>query len=97
MSKHTKLEKAVKLLGQLADDERWHLKQLLAAPGRFYGDGGTIHSTDMLDVCVDDDGDVTNVWFRCQELPFRQCISNSPFRYSGVSLSGVEVCDLDRQ
>lgn len=49
--------------------DRWARKQELAAPSRYYGDGGTIHSTGYLDVetyC----GEVVAVWFRCQMLPF---------------------------
>ena len=51
---------------------RWWAKQKLAKPGRFYGDGGTIHSTGYVDVEVDDKGQVVSVWFRCQPLPFKQ-------------------------
>ena len=38
---------------------------------RFYGDGGTIHSTRHLHVGVYQ-GKVVSVWFRCQALPFEQ-------------------------
>jgi hypothetical protein len=48
------------------------LQQRLAKPGRYYGNGGTIHSTTHLDVEVDDLGHVVAVWFRCQPLPFMQ-------------------------
>ena len=51
---------------------RWWLKQKLAKPGRFYGDGGTIHHATALDVETAPNGDVVAVWFRCQPLPFRQ-------------------------
>lgn len=50
---------------------RWARKQRLAAPARFYGDGGTIHATEHLDVEVHA-GKVVAVWFRCQVLPFEQ-------------------------
>lgn len=49
---------------------RWWLKQKLATPGRFYGDGGTIHATTALDVEVHN-GKVVAVWFRCQPLAFK--------------------------
>ena len=39
--------------------------------GLFYGDGGTIHRTGVLDVEVDA-GQVVSVWFRCKMLPFKQ-------------------------
>lgn len=42
-----------------------------SAGTRYYGDGGTIHSSATLDVEVCD-GRVVAVWFRCQALPFRQ-------------------------
>ena len=51
--------------------ERWHLKQELAAPGRFYGDDMTIHSTTTVDVETFN-GEVVAVWFRCQAISFRQ-------------------------
>lgn len=38
---------------------------------RFYGDGGTIHSSVELDVETRD-GMVLAVWYRCQPLAFRQ-------------------------
>ena len=43
--------------------------------GRFYGDGGTIHSSNVLDIEVGPDGNVVAVWFRCAALPFR--VANS--------------------
>lgn len=39
---------------------------------RYYGDGGTIHGSTVLDVETDVDGAVVAVWFRCQMLPFKQ-------------------------
>lgn len=39
---------------------------------RTYGFDGTIHQTTQLDVSVDKNGNVTEVWFRCQLLPFKQ-------------------------
>jgi len=49
----------------------WQAKQAAAAPGRYYGGTGTIHGTGYLDVEVYQ-GEVVSVWFRCQELPFKQ-------------------------
>ncbi len=37
-----------------------------------YGDDNTIHSTGTIDVGVDENGKVTEVWFRCMNLPFKQ-------------------------
>jgi hypothetical protein len=45
--------------------------QLPSIPGRFYGDGTTIHGTTAIDVEVED-GVVVAVWYRCQMLPFVQ-------------------------
>jgi hypothetical protein len=50
---------------------RWARKQELAAPGRFYGDDGTIHQTQYLDVETFG-GQVVAVWFRCQLIAFKQ-------------------------
>jgi hypothetical protein len=50
---------------------RWRLKQRLARPGRYYGDGGTIHHSGWLDVETHH-GTVVAVWFRCAMLPFNQ-------------------------
>ena len=57
---------------------RWWARQKVASPARYYGDGGTIHSTTHLDVEVDDDGLVVAVWFRCQTLPFQVWNRNVP-------------------
>lgn len=37
---------------------------------RVYGHSGTIHATEDLDIVMNERGEVTAVWFRCQELPF---------------------------
>jgi hypothetical protein len=37
-----------------------------------YGDKGTIHQSEMLDIETDERGNVVGVWFRCLALPFRQ-------------------------
>jgi hypothetical protein len=78
-------------------EDRWNLKQELAAPSRYYGDGGTIHSTGQLDVGVDRQGRVVAVWFRCQLLPFEQYDADDD-RGVGrgnpdIQLTGVEVLD----
>ena len=82
---------------------RWTRKQELAAPSRYYGDGGTIHGTEYLDVetyC----GTVVSVWFRCQRLPFvRTEVSssraeemNDAYYYGDTPhITGVEVLDVD--
>lgn len=71
---------------------KWKRKQKLAAPSRFYGDGGTIHGNTSLDVEVCD-GRVVSVWFRCQQLPFRQLEVDSR-RASDMEASHVEVLRL---
>jgi hypothetical protein len=67
---------------------------------RYYGDGGTIHHDNLLDVEVYD-GHVVGVWFRCQALPFQETIVDSyranemrPLSHL-VGLHGVEVKDND--
>jgi hypothetical protein len=76
-------------------------KQALAAPARYYGDGGTIHGTTWLDVEVDDAGRVLAVWFRCQTLPYRVFRRSGDERYgeedmSPGRLTGVEILDPAR-
>lgn len=78
----------------------WKRKQKAAAPSRFYGDGGTIHTTGHLDVETHN-GSVVAVWFRCQMLPFWQ-IEVDDVRATAMetttglpSLTGVEVLDAD--
>jgi hypothetical protein len=82
-------------------------KQTLAAPARYYGDGGTIHHNGELSVethC----GTVVAVWFRCQALPFHQSEASGERAIEmermygnekqdcGVILTGVEVLDERR-
>lgn len=81
-------------------DEVWAGKQALAAPSRYYGDGGTWHTTTRLDVEVDEHGRVVAVWYRCQMLPFRQSTVSheraAEMDAAGpvpVKLTGVEVLD----
>lgn len=38
----------------------------------FYGGNGTIHDTGHIDVVLDEDGNVSALWFRCAVLPFKQ-------------------------
>lgn len=35
-----------------------------------YGNGNTIHGTGTIDIVLDQDGQVKQVWYRCRELPF---------------------------
>lgn len=83
---------------------RWKQKQELAAPSRYYGDGGTIHGSGELDVEVRN-GRVVSVWFRCQLLPFKQYdveqhrAAEMQRAYAGgppCQLTGVEVLDNQR-
>jgi hypothetical protein len=75
---------------------RWQLKQDLAAPSRYYGDGGTQHGHRELHVEVHD-GEVVAVWFRCQLLPFREIVVDEERARSMrivdalPQLTGVEV------
>jgi len=81
-------------------DLHWRLKQRLAEPSRYYGDGGTIHRTGQLNVELRE-GEVVGVWFRCQFLPFDQtevsqerAAELTSMYESGVpELTGVEVKD----
>jgi len=85
-------------------------KQELAreSGGRYYGDGGTIHSSGELDVEVDCTGHVVAVWFRCHTLPFsvtwHGAGSPGPKQMRGMhlrgsipELTGVEVRDKEPQ
>lgn len=79
--------------------ERWLRRQQLARPGRFYGDGGTVHGTGHLDVETFN-GEVIAVWFRCQMLPFQQVVIDEQRANSvksrdgvGVRVRGIEVID----
>lgn len=99
-----KLEKILEKVDTLKPDERWALLQALAAPSRFYGDGGTIHRSGELDVEVHA-GKVVSVWFRCQLLPFGEheveadraaemLMAQSEVR--GTAITGVHVTDPER-
>lgn len=80
---------------------QWQRKQKLAKPGRYYGDGGTIHHTGYLDIETDPNGNVVAVWFRCQSLPFLQTKVGQQraeemfdmSRHMSCRISGVEVFD----
>ncbi len=79
----------------------WKRKQRAAAPGRYYGNGGTIHHSGYLDVETHR-GTVIAVWFRCQQLPFQQS-EVSAVRAADMesvtdlpALTGVEVLDGSR-
>lgn len=92
---------AASISSELTPKERWDVKQALAKPGRYYGDGGTIHGSTELDVETDDIGNVVAVWFRCQMLPFEQRRVDSgrasemrnAYAYRQGRLTGVEVID----
>jgi hypothetical protein len=83
-------------------DRHWRRRQaMFAANGtRYYGDGGTIHSSGHLDVTVYK-GRVVAVWFRCQPLPFEQHNADlhraaeidAMYERLGVELHAVEVKD----
>jgi hypothetical protein len=93
MTYERRLEKAKKHVAKLNADERWALWQALAGDGhRFYGDGGTIHQSGTLDVCQDAH-EVTQVWFRCQNLPFRVSGGRSDVINPNIGVSGVVVSD----
>ena len=78
----------------------WNKKQKEAAKTgtRYYGDGGTIHHSNQLDVETYQ-GRVVAVWFRCQPLPFKESIvdlarsASMDNLYDGNSylLTGVEI------
>jgi hypothetical protein len=75
----------------------WDRKQDVAAPSRYYGNGGTIHGSVTIDVRVKD-GHVTEVWYRCQQLPFRVLIDGLATGYGSTddnlpAITGVEVFD----
>lgn len=84
---------------------RFQQKQELAKPGRYYGDGGTIHHTGHVDIEVDRNGHVVSVWFRCQLLPFKQAdVEDSralemyrAYADYDFKLSGVEIIDNKAQ
>ncbi len=67
---------------------------------RFYGDGGTIHSTTHLDIETRN-GKVVAVWFRCQTLPFEQTeVDNSraesmdeAYGHSAPEIHGLTLVD----
>jgi hypothetical protein len=77
--------------------KRWQRRQKLAAPGRFYGADGTIHTSDDLEIEVLN-GKIIGVWFRCMQLPFRQ-IDIDAFRAADIHpgglprIVGIEVLD----
>lgn len=85
-------------------DWRRRQKEFERTGTRYYGNGGTIHSSGVLDVEVHE-GKVVAVWFRCQPLPFRQADAH-PARaadmrrmYADVNrtlLCGVEIKDPER-
>jgi hypothetical protein len=64
---------------------------------RFYGGDNTIHATTTIDVVLNDHGVVTEVWFRCCQLPFQVSSPKGRPAY-GMShglpkLTGVQLAD----
>ena len=63
----------------------------------YYGDGGTIHGSTELNVEIDGKtGEVTAVWFRCLNLPFKVWSRGSdPARINpeGMQIRGIEYRD----
>lgn len=88
-------------LAEMRRPTPFELKQELAQPSRYYGDGGTIHGTNHLHVETRH-GKVVAVWFRCQQLPFEQvevdesrAATSQAINRSGElpAITGVEVLD----
>lgn len=87
-------------VGEMNDAELHTAKSELAGAtgARYYGDGGTIHNTNHLNVethC----GTVVAVWYRCQRLPFNQSEADG-YRATELerptdlpAITGVEVID----
>lgn len=88
----------LRLLATGTEADLWFTRQLLAGPtGRFYGSGGTIHSSGHLDVDVVN-GEVKAVWFRCMTLPFRVSKDRRDalpeMNPTDIAVTGVEYVDL---
>jgi hypothetical protein len=81
-------------MAALSPDDVFRLKHSLAeADGNhYYGDGGTIHGTGYLDIEIDPaTGEVTAVWFRCLNLPFRTFSRDEPAVVNpDIGIRGVE-------
>lgn len=81
----------------LPDSQRiWSVRQALADPGRYYGDGGTWHDSTVLNVEQAQDGRVVAVWFRCMMLDFDTSLVDSERAKSmdsaqSANLLGVEI------
>ena len=91
-------KKAQKIVRKLSEQERWALKQELAEPSFYYGNGGTIHGTNHLDIVTNAIGTVTEVWFRCTQLPFQQTKKLGPFERETIEMieglskiTGIEI------
>lgn len=59
--------------------------------GRRYGGAQTIHNTGTIDVVLNDKGEVSQVWFRCQMLAFRVSDFRRNETVQGDKLVAVEV------
>jgi hypothetical protein len=90
------IKKLVQAIKRCERARLWHQKQNLAAPSRYYGNGGTIHHEGRVDIGVNSHGRVEAVWFRCQMLPFKQYDSDESGAGKGnpgCVLTGVEILD----
>jgi len=75
------------------DNSSFDLKQSAARVdgNHYYGDGGTIHGTSQLDIEVNELGEVTAVWFRCLNLPFRVFNRENPAWINpDIEIRGIE-------
>jgi hypothetical protein len=87
-------------ISQAKNRLRWWARQKIAAPERFYGDGGTIHATPTIDVEIFE-GKIVSVWFRCQILPFtqrevdRRRATEMGRHEAEIEITGLTIRDLD--
>jgi hypothetical protein len=64
--------------------------------GRRYGGAQTLHNTGTIDVVLDENGRITEVWFRCQMLAFRVSKPKGHEAYrddTGMHLVAIETAD----
>jgi hypothetical protein len=60
-----------------------------------YGDDKTIHQTEYIDIGVDENGKVQEVWFRCMQLPFNQFKARD-YKYTpNKELKGIKAIVFD--
>lgn len=53
----------------LKQEDEYEARQVVVMPNHYYGLTGTIHGSETIDIQISG-GKVTEVWFRCQQLPF---------------------------